>query len=85
MLNAINLVGTLGPLTDGLTRQILVQRPYREDHPTPVFDELTVMHWSRNRSVAFYKVEEKSIVAIKGRLERHDQEFVIIAENISYL
>lgn len=87
MLNSVTIIGALlsrSPI-DKRIRYLEVERYYSNFKESIVKDEVPIMNWNRDSRGEIFSLPDKSLVAIRGRLEVESKLLVIVVETITYL
>ena len=86
-MNYISLVGSLQKISspDSNVRYIKYVRTYKDKKGIFQEDVFPCMWWTRNNNNELFSLQDNSYVAISGRIEKNDEEIIIIIESLEYL
>ena len=87
MLNSVSLIGHLGEIDkeEKRIRYLYVERFFSKYDGNIELDKIPIVNWNKEVKGEIFSFNEKSIVAIRGRIESLNNIVVIVVETIVYL
>ena len=87
MLNSVTIIGALQLRSsdDKRIRYLEVERYYSNFKESIIKDFVPLMNWNKDIKGEIFSLPDKSLVAIRGRLEVENKILVVVVETITYL
>ena len=86
-MNYISLIGSLLNISseNKNIRYIKYVRTYKDKKGIFQEDIFPCMWWTRDSNNELFSLQDNSYVAVSGRIERYEHEFIIVIELLEYL
>ena len=86
-MNYISLTGSLLSISseNKNIRYIKYVRTYKDKKGIFQEDIFPCMWWTRDSNNELFSLQDNSYVAVSGRIERYEHEFIIVIELLEYL
>ena len=86
-MNYISLTGSLLNISceNKNIRYIKYVRTYKDKKGIFQEDIFPCMWWTRDSNNELFSLQDNSYVAVSGRIERYEHEFIIVIELLEYL
>ena len=86
-MNYISLTGSLLNISseNKTIRYIKYVRTYKDKKGIFQEDIFPCMWWTRDSNNELFSLQDNSYVAVSGRIERYEHEFIIVIELLEYL
>ena len=87
LINYISLTGSLLNISseNKNIRYIKYVRTYKDKKGIFQEDIFPCMWWTRDSNNELFSLQDNSYVAVSGRIERYEHEFIIVIELLEYL
>lgn len=87
MFNSVSVIGALLEVdkSEPNIRYLLIERAYSNLKSGILTDKVPIMNWNKEAKGEVFSFPERSLVALRGRIETYNSRVVIVVETITNL